>query len=189
MVKEARDLATDQYAVWHAWAVTNFDQLQITEANIASAVGTADGGYDVKERLRCMSIKDDLSERLIDADNRQHHRRSKSMSGYHVFGDEDLTTMESTSTSLIIESIKGFVRSIMLGKDQPVANVLQDILRLLTLWFSYGTRKNVFVVLNSELDNVPAENWLGVVPQLIARMHVRIPEVSGPLRKLLMKVP
>lgn len=189
MVREARDLATDQYSVWHAWAVTNFDQLQLTEANIASAVNNAAAsdiqGDDLKERLRCMSIKDDLSERLKSADKRHSHRRSKSLSGFHF---EDLRSIESSSTNLIIEAIKGFVRSILLGRDQPVANVLQDILRLLTLWFSYASRKNVFVVLDNELEAVPAESWLGVVPQLIARMHVKIPEVAGPLRKLLMKV-
>ena len=35
----------------------------------------------------------------------------------------------------------GFVRSIVLGAGQPVANILQDTLRLITLWFSYGTKE------------------------------------------------
>ena len=44
-------------------------------------------------------------------------------------------------TPYIVEAIKGFVRSIVLGAGQPVANILQDTLRLITLWFSYGTKE------------------------------------------------
>lgn len=38
----------------------------------------------------------------------------------------------------------GFVRSIVLGAGQPVANILQDTLRLITLWFSYGTKEGKY---------------------------------------------
>jgi hypothetical protein len=37
----------------------------------------------------------------------------------------------------------GFVRSIVLGAGQPLANILQDTLRLITLWFSYGTKEGM----------------------------------------------
>ena len=58
--------------------------------------------------------------------------------------------------------IKGFVRSIALGQGQPVANVLQDTLRLLTLWFKYGTKKGVHNILEGELDKISEDNWLSV---------------------------
>jgi hypothetical protein len=91
-------------------------------------------------------------------------------------------------TQYAVEAIKGFVKSIILGQNQPLANLLQDILRLLTLWFSYGTKKGVLVILEAELDKISSDNWLSVIPQLIARIHVKSPEISGLLRKLLIKV-
>ena len=48
-----------------------------------------------------------------------------------------------------MESIKGFIRSINLGRDQPTAHILQDILRLMTLWFTYGSKQLVYNVLDS----------------------------------------
>ena len=93
-----------------------------------------------------------------------------------------------TVTPYIIEAIRGFVKSIILGEGQPVANVLQDTLRLITLWFSYGTKKGVFHILEEELEKISPDHWLAVVPQLIARIHIKSPEISNLLRKLLNKV-
>src|SRR3546814_1877554 len=47
------------------------------------------------------------------------------------------------ANDFVIEAVRGFVKSIALGADQPVADVLQDTLRLLTVWFSNGKAKNV----------------------------------------------
>ena len=94
-----------------------------------------------------------------------------------------------TVTPFIIEAIKGFVKSIILGFGQPTANVLQDTLRLITLWFSYGTKRGVSQILDIELDKVSPDNWLEVLPQLIARIHIKGKEISGLMRKLLTKLP
>eukprot|EP01035_Chromulina_nebulosa_P017836 gene17836-23448_t len=101
-----------------------------------------------------------------------------------------LTTVkqEDKITGFVIEAIKGFVRSIILGQGQPSSNILQDILRLITLWFSYGSKDGVSEIIETELDQLSPENWLSVLPQLIARMHVKTPEISKALRKLLSKV-
>jgi FKBP12-rapamycin complex-associated protein len=56
------------------------------------------------------------------------------------------------------------------------------------LWFSYGSKKGVLVILESELEKISSDNWLSVIPQLIARIHVKSAEISGLLRKLLVKV-
>jgi FKBP12-rapamycin complex-associated protein len=190
MVREARDLASDQYSVWHAWAVTNFEQLQLTESRLASLNATSSdqsSNAALKERLRGLRVKDDQADKRKK--DKSGHRRTQSFDSLKsAVSSAEIESMEETCSVLVVEAVKGFVRSIILSRDQPVANILQDTLRLLTLWFSFGTRKNVFSVLNSELENVPPESWLGVVPQLIARMHVRVPEIAGPLRRLLMKV-
>ena len=87
-------------------------------------------------------------------------------------------------TPFVVEAIKGFTRSIQLGENQPTAYVLQDILRLLTLWFGHGANRRVYEQLEKELENVSAENWLRVVPQLIARMHIPTRQITNLLQKV-----
>lgn len=149
-VRAARDLASDHYYVWHAWAVTNYDQLNIS---------TAENGFIGQQRTA------------------NSHTRKSSFA--HMF---------SANTPYVVEAIRGFSRSIALGGHEGVAQTLQDTLRLLTLWFTYGTREGVYDVLSTELKSVAAEHWLGVLPQMIARMHVKTPEISNLLKELLIKV-
>ena len=147
-VDRARTLAPDQYRVWHTWAVTNYDQL-----NVSLDINDLGGGSMLSPGKSTM-----------------------------------LTDASGDTTTYAIEAIKGFSKSMTLGGKQGVNNLLEDTLRLLTLWFSYGTKNGVYDVLAEELNNVAPENWLGVIPQLIARMHVRAPEISILLRKLLIQV-
>lgn len=94
---------------------------------------------------------------------------------------------EDKVEAFVKEAIKGFVRSIVLDQSRS-SSVLQDTLRLLTLWFSYGTKEGISPIIDTELDKLSPENWLSVLPQLIARLHVKAPEISTTLKKLLIKV-
>jgi len=180
-VKEARDLATDQYSVWHAWAVTNYYQLRLADSKESA---TEDSTNISTRKEHAVSADDNFNVDFYDFFNLKKwkaKRRNVSFANLVAVAEVDLVT------SYVIEAIRGFIRSIVLGKDQPVANVLQDTLRLLTLWFSYGTRAGVFQILDSELDSISAEEWLSVTPQLIARIHMKS-EISRLLRKILGKV-
>ena len=95
---------------------------------------------------------------------------------------------ESEAMKYATEAIKGFVKSIIYGTGQPVANLLQDTLRLLTLWFSYGSKDSIYILLKTELDRISPQYWLRVIPQLIARMHVKSVKISELLRKLLIRL-
>ena len=59
---------------------------------------------------------------------------------------------------------------------------------ILSLLFSSLQFTGVYQILTGELDQVTPETWLSVVPQLIARMHVRSPQIAVLLRKLLVRV-
>ena len=65
-------------------------------------------------------------------------------------------------------------RSITLGSQLCTSGVLQDILRLLTLWFAHGAKAEVNAALQKGFEMVSIGTWLHVIPQLIAR--VRCPE-------------
>lgn len=62
----------------------------------------------------------------------------------------------------IIPAVKGFLRSIALSPG----NSLQDTLRLLTLWFTYGYQHGVSEAIAEGLPTVNVDVWLEVIPQV-----------------------
>lgn len=87
----------------------------------------------------------------------------------------------------VVAAISGFAHSIRLGQGKSVANVLQDTLRLLTLWFAFGQHASVHAAAEQGLALVRAEVWLEVVPQLIARLDHPHPNVATLLTQLLQR--
>jgi serine/threonine-protein kinase mTOR len=56
----------------------------------------------------------------------------------------------------------GFFRSIALRNQ----DALQDILRLLTLWFKFGQHDEVSHAMGSGFSTVEVDTWLQVIPQV-----------------------
>ena len=67
----------------------------------------------------------------------------------------------------VCNSVQGFFRSVALNPN----NCLQDILRLLSLWFNYGHHLPVIQAINGGRTAVNADTWLPVISQLIARLE------------------
>jgi serine/threonine-protein kinase mTOR len=65
---------------------------------------------------------------------------------------------------------------------------VQDVLRLLNLWFRYSTNEEVKAALEEGFRMVPIDTWLMVVPQMMARLHTGEKEIINPLTDLLIKV-
>ncbi|KAF9929593.1 phosphatidylinositol kinase- protein kinase tor1 [Linnemannia zychae] len=84
----------------------------------------------------------------------------------------------------VVPSVTGFFRSIALSDG----NSLQDTLRLLTLWFKFGHRKEVNEALTKGYPTVSIDTWLQVIPQLIARIHAPSPSVHRLIHQLLSDV-
>lgn len=88
----------------------------------------------------------------------------------------------------IAPAIEGFFRSIALGRSRWAANVQQDILRVLTLWFGHGHRGDVHGALEKGFRAVSIETWLIVIPQLIARIHTPHQKIQTQLHRLLVAI-
>ena len=56
----------------------------------------------------------------------------------------------------------GFFRSVALRNQ----DALQDILRLLTLWFKFGQHDEVSHAMGSGFSTVEVDTWLQVIPQV-----------------------
>eukprot|EP00741_Cyanophora_paradoxa_P013831 tig00020710_g13351.t1 len=59
-------------------------------------------------------------------------------------------------TDHLVAAVSGFVRSIGLGRGEQ----LQDVLRLLTLWFKYGHQPRVEHALTHGFQTLPIDTWL-----------------------------
>lgn len=199
ILRAARDLAKDEYSVWHAWAVANFDQLKKADSKKKT------GENDVLSTPPVISTlnnnaqpRSSITSFLSPPSGRKNSSAVTKLTNYLTPKKLNQSNASSTlismvqadkaTTFFVTEAIQGFVRSITLGQGQPVANLLQDTLRLITLWFSYGSKIGVSAILETELEKVSPVNWLGVIPQLIARIHIKTPEISILLRKLLNRV-
>lgn len=88
----------------------------------------------------------------------------------------------------VTTAIKGFVKAISLGTKRWSASVQQDMLNLLTCLFKYGEQSSVASVVNGYVDTVPIDTWLGVLPQLLARIHIRSPTIRSVLHPLLVRL-
>lgn len=85
-------------------------------------------------------------------------------------------------------AVEGFFRSISLGRSRGAGLVLQDLLRLLTLWFVHGARPEMHAALKAGLHTITVDTWLKVTPQLIARIHMQAPQIQSLLHELLARV-
>ena len=76
-------------------------------------------------------------------------------------------------TNHLTEAIGSFFDAISLSPDKSSSLVLQDILRLITLWFTYGNREDVINAINRGFNIISLDTWLYVIPQLVARIHFK----------------
>jgi FKBP12-rapamycin complex-associated protein len=67
----------------------------------------------------------------------------------------------------VVPAVRGFFRSIALSSTSS----LQDMLRLLTLWFAHGSHQEVTHCVTQGIATVSVDTWLEVIPQLIARIN------------------
>mmetsp|Transcript_14091 Transcript_14091/g.42105 ORF Transcript_14091/g.42105 Transcript_14091/m.42105 type:complete len:2582 (-) Transcript_14091:13-7758(-) len=90
------------------------------------------------------------------------------------------------------QAIEGFFKSLILF-DAYSANVrdiviLQDTLRLLTIWFRHGSLREVNTQVKDGLVMTRLDVWLGVLPQLIARVNHSVRRVRYLVADLLVQL-
>jgi len=150
------------------------------------------------------SISPDLQVNILFAFNRAISYPSCGYRAWHAWAllnfriaeqlnahKEGATTKQrnkASSNSLknhVVAAVKGFVSAIRLGTKRWSASVQQDMLNLLTCLFKYGELPDVTATINAEIGSITLEAWLGVLPQLLARIHIRQPSVRSVLHPLL----
>lgn len=78
---------------------------------------------------------------------------------------------EKRVNEYVLNALKGFARAMQLGVSRYIGSVMQDMLSLLQIWFKYSENPGIGERLQEYLSVIPLDCWLGVLPQLIARIH------------------
>ncbi|MEW5308376.1 MAG: hypothetical protein WDW38_000344 [Sanguina aurantia] len=93
------------------------------------------------------------------------------------------------AASRVAPAVHGFFKSVALGQASgDRTGNLQDILRLLTLWFNHGHYTDVERELTAGFGLVSIDTWLSVIPQIIARIHTNNSTVRGLIHTLLVTI-
>eukprot|EP00595_Chromulina_sp_UTEXLB2642_P003213 CAMPEP_0196768462 /NCGR_PEP_ID=MMETSP1095-20130614/42795_1 /TAXON_ID=96789 ORGANISM="Chromulina nebulosa, Strain UTEXLB2642" /NCGR_SAMPLE_ID=MMETSP1095 /ASSEMBLY_ACC=CAM_ASM_000446 /LENGTH=1571 /DNA_ID=CAMNT_0042138109 /DNA_START=3776 /DNA_END=8494 /DNA_ORIENTATION=- len=134
------------YSAWHQWGLSNYRAIE-------EAKGKS-GKFLNSQQSSLPTMSDYPQQRVLSGT-----RRSL---GVKVPFDILLP--------LIVNSLKGLLRAISLGTKRWSSTVMQDMLCVLSLWFKYGQINEIKNTLENGLSQVHVDNWLGVLPQLIARI-------------------
>eukprot|EP00252_Welwitschia_mirabilis_P018999 TRINITY_DN4284_c0_g1_i1.p1 TRINITY_DN4284_c0_g1~~TRINITY_DN4284_c0_g1_i1.p1 ORF type:complete len:1768 (+),score=306.64 TRINITY_DN4284_c0_g1_i1:368-5305(+) len=106
-----------------------------------------------------------------------------------VMSHYTLRGLPSVASQYVVDAVRGYFCSIAFGANTTGGDdSLQDILRLLTLWFNYGAAPNVQEALQEGFQYVNIDTWLVVLPQIIARIHSNIPAVRELIQSLLVRI-
>ncbi|RWR77912.1 serine/threonine-protein kinase TOR isoform X2 [Cinnamomum micranthum f. kanehirae] len=89
----------------------------------------------------------------------------------------------------VVAAVTGYFHSIACAATaKGVDDSLQDILRLLTLWFNHGSTSEVQMALQKGFFHVNIDTWLVVLPQIIARIHSNNHAVRELIQSLLVRI-
>ena len=97
--------------------------------------------------------------------------------------------MENTMTynAYASNAIKGFTKSVCIG-GKSISKTLQDLLRLIDLWFQVGSDSTLNELIMTSFDQIAIESWLMVIPQLLARVGVTNETIRNSLVYILKKI-
>ena len=94
----------------------------------------------------------------------------------------------SAQRNHVTTAIRSFGKAITLGTKRWSASVQQDMLNLLTCLFRYGEQASIAELVRECVATVTIDTWLGVLPQLLARIHIKSPPIRTVLNKLLVRL-
>ena len=149
------------------------EALQVEVLSEFKRAALMNGGYKAWHNWALLNFR--IAEQLNETDDANGNRRKNSLS-------------TSSQRNHVVTAMKSFVNAISLGTKRWSASVQQDMLNFLTCLFQYGEQPEIAFVINQCVESVPIESWLGVLPQLLARIHLNSPSIRSVLHPLLMRL-
>lgn len=157
------------YKAWHNWALANFDVISLITAQ----------AKEEKNPLANGAAEVDGNENSGKVDPQRI--QNSVLVGVDSASIDNTQYPPEVIQRHVVPAIKGFFHSISLSES----NSLQDTLRLLTLWFTFGGIPEAAQAMHEGFNLIKIDTWLDVVPQLITRIHQPNQTVSRSLLSLL----
>lgn len=142
-------------------------------------------------------LDDDSIQEILSAFRNATHCATKWAKAWHtwalfntaVMSHYTLRGFPSIAAQFVVAAVNGYFHSIACAAHaKGVDDSLQDILRLLTLWFNYGATSEVQMALQKGFTHVNINTWLVVLPQIIARIHSNNHAVRELIQSLLVRI-
>ncbi|KAJ6985134.1 hypothetical protein NC653_023190 [Populus alba x Populus x berolinensis] len=106
-----------------------------------------------------------------------------------VMSHYTLRGLPNVASQFVVAAVTGYFHSIAYAANaKGVDGSLQDILRLLTLWFNHGDTAEVQMALQKGFAHVNINTWLAVLPQIIARIHLNNHALRELIQSLLVRI-
>ncbi|ESL06235.1 phosphatidylinositol kinase related TOR-like 1 [Trypanosoma rangeli SC58] len=117
----------------------------------------------------------------------KNHLAFHSLGILHYDMSRDPSTPLDVQTRHYVSSITALFKSVELSSNQG-NGVMEDVLRILSIWFSHSTLLEINEVIKEGIDRVPDYVWLKVIPQLVARIGITAKAARSILTELLVRV-
>ena len=181
----------------HMWAVGDKEGAYVNLESLITNLKIRESTYNTDELLSrcCVKYGDWTVEKNTEEINKAMTYYKEAMvfdktwyRAWHAWAlaNQNQAEKSKNAISYITAAIEGYIKSITLGPSH--ASVLQDILRLLTLWFLHGHDPKVEKVLKSGFDLISLDVWLLVIPQIIARVHTSDHKIADSVGQLLSRI-
>ncbi|KAG9155854.1 hypothetical protein Leryth_004105 [Lithospermum erythrorhizon] len=142
-------------------------------------------------------LDDDSIQEILSAFRNATHCATKWGKAWHTWALFNTAVMSyytlrgfgNVASQYVVAAVTGYFHSIACAAHaKGVDDSLQDILRLLTLWFNHGASEEVQLALQKGFSHVNINTWLVVLPQIIARIHSNNHAVRVLIQSLLVRI-
>lgn len=140
-----------------------------------------------------MHLFPEKGEEAIEKVKRATDLSPKNHAAFHSLGilhydmSRDSSTPVEVQTRHYVDSITALFKSVELSRNQS-NGVMEDVLRILSIWFSHSTIPEINEAVKEGVNTVPDYVWLKVIPQLVARIGITAKLAKITLRDLLVRV-
>ena len=116
----------------------------------------------------------------------------KSFKAWHNYGLINYKYFESfpniNRNTYAKNAIEGFTHSVNIG-GKSISKILQDLLRFIGIWFQIEDNNHELIeVVKNCINQISSENWLLVLPQLLARININKEIIRNILINLLIRL-
>ncbi|KAJ2781003.1 phosphatidylinositol kinase- protein kinase tor1 [Coemansia interrupta] len=161
------------------------------EAKNKATLGGAGVGANTGDQKASKAAKDmdllyrlkseNISERILESNRAATVLDHMSYKAWHnlavrhytesqKYDTENISTSKDIVEKHAVPAVHGFIRAIQLSMGHTS---LQDMLRLLTVWFNYAQYDQVVQAVQSQLKSISLRMWMQVIPQILARTHIQ----------------